>query len=187
VKYGYFIFILLTSVNAFAGAVLDINYLMFSDGMKSATTDEYSATAMNGFLGFSVDKKGYFILGWNYDSVATSNKVDTTTTEYSSTQMGPGLVIYMDKDHTWRLSAAYNIETLATYKTTGSTEEEWSGTSISGSLGYQIRFTESLSIGLRLNYNSASFASQLIGTTQEDVSYTKDLMYPSIAFAYEDL
>ncbi len=175
------------SPSAHAGIVLDVNTFYFTDALKTTTTDTYSTTAYAGFVGFNVDKKGLYQIGWNYASYASTNKMATSTVDFSSSQMGPGFIIYFDKDRTIRLGFAYNLETKASYKKTGSTEEDWDGTALSGDLGYQIRVSDGFAFGLRLNYSSTTIATKLVGTTQTDVSYGRNIIYPSISITMEAL
>jgi hypothetical protein len=98
--------------------------------------------------------------------------------------MGPGAIFYFGK-HDWRLGFAYNLVTSASYAVSGSTTKTWSGTGMSADFGYQFQISDGFGLGLRLNYSSSSFSSQLVNTTYTTISYSKTLIYPSVAMTFE--
>ncbi|MEK6556661.1 MAG: hypothetical protein AABZ31_15535 [Bdellovibrionota bacterium] len=165
-------------------AVIDMNVFYFTDTTSGETDSSHSVTAYAFYFGFSIDKKGRYVAGWNYASYTTATEDDATTIDYSSTQMGPAFIIYLDRDHNWRLGLAYNLETNATYERTGAAEEEWRGTGIAADIGYQFYFSEMFSLGARLNYQQSSYSETVTDTTKEDVSYSKDLIYPSMGLSF---
>lgn len=166
-------------------AVIDINSFYLSDGMTSSTTNAVGKTFYSALIGFNIDKKGLFQLGWNYASYSTSDTVASgTPVTYVSTQMGPALVLYLNKDRNWRFGLAYNLTTKALSNATGASEE-WRGTGIAGDLGYQIPVNETFSFGFRLNYSTTSFTEQVISTTITKINYKRTFIYPSISLAYE--
>lgn len=183
----FLIFLLIfckTGSSAAGGAVFDLNTFYLTDTLSTDDTDEHAITIYAFFLGFMLDNKKRFQLGWNYASYTTNNSSAGTETEYTSPQMGPAFVMFIDKDRNWRFSFAYNLVTTAEY-TSGSTSEEWRGSGMAGDLGYQFQATEIFSFGLRLNYSTTAFSESLVGTTQSSVSHSKALIYPSIALTVE--
>lgn len=161
-------------------AILDFNAFYLTDTLKESATTKDNKTIYSGFVGFGLDKKKSFNVGWSYSSFTTIYKDSTTKKTYKSTQMGPGFVWFLDKDAHWRLGFSYNLSTDATYQLTGSTKEEWSGTSSNADFGYQIAVSESFMLGMRLNYSVTTIKSKLIDNTQTNVTYRKTLIYPSI-------
>ena len=131
-----------------------------------------------------MDKQGRFHIGWNYASYST-NLVSGSTTTYSSTQMGPSLVAFINKAHNWRVGFSYNLVTNASYKITGGTTETWTGTGLSADIGYQFYFFEKVMVGCKFNYSNTSYTTKLIGSTQSSISYNESLIYPSIGLAVE--
>lgn len=165
-------------------AIIDANVFYFTDATSAATDSSNAVTAYAFYLGFALDKKGNYLAGWNFASYSTTAEADPTTIEYSSTQMGPAFVAYLNKDQTWRVGLAYNLKTTADYDKTGSTAEEWRGTGISGDIGYQLHFSESFSLGIRLNYSQSTYSEKVVGAVKTDVSYTKNLIYPSLGLTF---
>lgn len=184
----FVIFILISSVEQkveASNSVLDINTLYFTNTLTQTTEDSNSVTVYSAFAGFNVDKKGYFTLGWNYGAYSTVSTVGATTKTYTSSQMGPGFIFCLDKSREWRLGFAYNLVTVNKYTVTGAVAQEWTGTGMAADFGYQFHFNDSFALGVRLNYSSSTFTKKLIGTTQTNVSYSKALIYPSLAITFE--
>ncbi|OFZ14658.1 MAG: hypothetical protein A2Z20_03750 [Bdellovibrionales bacterium RBG_16_40_8] len=167
------------------GAVFDLNTFYFTDSLTQTSEDKYDLTTYAFLLGFMLDNKGRYQLGWNYASYSTNNISDSTTKEYKSSQMGPAFVMYLNKDRTLRFGFAYNLSTAGTYTESPATSEKWRGTGLAGDLGYQFQYSESFSFGMRLNYSSTTFNEKLVDTTQTTVSYKKNIIYPSIALTVE--
>lgn len=166
-------------------AVVDMNIFYFTDGITADEDSSHASTLYNFLLGFDLDKKGMYQVGWNYSSHSTETENDGQTVTYKSTQMGPGFVIYMDKKREFRFGFSYNLKTLATYEANGGTEKDWRGTSMNADLGYQVRFEDAFSIGLRINYSQASYDESVEDTTKEDVSHKKTIIYPSAALTLD--
>jgi hypothetical protein len=180
-----FLFSSLIDVHRARAFVFDTNVLYYTDTTTAAKESSHGATMYDVLIGFDVDKKGMYQVGWNYSGHSTETKDDSTTISYKSTQMGPGFVFYFDKDRSWRLGFSYNLKTTATYTYGSGTEEEWRGSTMNGTFGYQLRFGDGFSLGIRMNYSSASYSEKVITTTKTDVSYKKSMIYPSIAITLD--
>ncbi len=165
--------------------VFDINTFYFSDSLKTSDSSTTSRTFYNLFLGFSLDKKDRYQVGWSYASFSTSDKAGDFNQTYSSTQMGPGFLWYLDKRRQWRLGLYYHLKVDGKYKTTGSVAEELRGSAFAADFGYQIPMTESFSLAIRLNYSSTSYNESFEEDTKTDVSYSRGIIYPSIGLNFE--
>ncbi len=163
----------------------DFNGFYFSDNLKEANTNTYSRMFYDVTLGFSIDKAGFYQVGWDYVGHSTSDKDASATVTYTATQMGPRFVFYLDKKRFWRTSLAYNLVSSATYND-GTTPTTWRGSALVGDFGYQLPIGESSALGLRINYSQASYSETLVGgTTYTKVSYSRTLIYPSLAITFE--
>lgn len=168
---------------AAASAFVELNAFYYSEAATQATTTSGTRMFIEAAVGFKVDKKGQFLAGWGY---ATHSHTDTgtTSTTYTSTQMGPRFVWLIDKDRTWGLGFAYYIVTSASYDG-GSSAETWKGTAMHLDLGYNLPVSEDFLVGLRLNYSSATFTEKLVGSSNySEIAYAKTYMYPSVAAIY---
>src|SRR5690606_32408760 len=118
--------------------------------------DTGTKTFMDFALGFSVDKRDQFQIGWRY-SIFTTSESGSSTTSYSSTEMGPKFTYYFDKKRAWGASFVYNLIVNANYKPNGGTTQKWRGSSFKLDFGYGIPVSENLRLGLHLVYNMTTF------------------------------
>lgn len=180
------VFILASCISVQTHAyVIDANIFYFTDALTADEDTEHSATFYSLLFGFDIDKKGMYQVGWNYAAHATETKINSEETSYKSTQMGPGFVIYFNKDRTFRFGFSYNLKTLSDYKRNSGDSEEWRGTAMNADIGYQFRFDQAFSLGLRLNYSTTSYDESVTETTKEDVTHKKVLIYPSVALTLD--
>ena len=161
----------------------DFNGFYLSDSsVVSSSSSASSKMTYEATLGVNIDKKGAWMVGWNYGALSFSDTVAGSATTYSSTQMGPKFYVFFDKPHSWFLAAAYNLVTKATYQSGSSPSEAWAGTAYSGSLGYQFEVSSGMSLGLRLTYSAATYSQSAVGATYKDISDTRSVIYPAIGF-----
>ena len=175
------IFLFVTQAKA---AMLDLNLFYITDSLTAATTASYAKTFYALCAALNIDHKGSYLVGWNYATYSSTEAAGAITTTYSSTQMGPKFLVFLNKDHNWLLGLAYNILTSANYQAGGSPAEVWRGTAYSADIGYHQMLTESLMLGFRLNYSSSSFNEKLIGTAYSTISYSRTFIYPSMAISF---
>ena len=162
----------------------ELNVFYLSDTLNTGSAVVSTRMFIDTSLGFQVDKGGRFLAGWGYSMHSTSHATTTTTT-YSSTQMGPRFVYHIDRNKNWSVGAGYYLVTSATYNSGSGDGEKWKGTAIKADFGHNFNLTNEFLLGLRLNYSSASYVEKLVGTeTYSTVSYTKVMMYPSVYMIY---
>ena len=162
-----------------AHAYLEINGFYNTDNFKNSSQNNNSQMLYDASIGFAIDKKAFYLAGWNYTGHSTT-KTTTTTESYSSTQMGPKFIFFFGKPKMFSLGLAYNIQTKATFNN-GTQTYTWKGTGLKADFGVNFPIGETTYFGLRLNYASASYNEQLVGgSSYTQVSYTRVFMYPSI-------
>jgi hypothetical protein len=185
-RHLFFVMVLFAPMVSNADAIFfDANLFYNSDSFTLAQSSTSTRMLYDISFGFGVDKKNYFEVGWNLTGHSMSDSSNGATTAYSTTQMGPIFIFFIGKERSWRLSAAYNLQTSATYTAAGGTSEKWKGTGIAASFGHQFSIGQTASLGIRLNYSMSSFTESLIGTTYSVVSYTRAYIYPSVAMNFE--
>lgn len=163
---------------------VELNAFYFSQAETTATTSAAANTFLEAALGFRVDRPGQYLVGWGYASHSVTTSGSSTTT-YTSTQMGPRFLWMIDKQKTWSLGFAYYLVTTASYSSGGASSDTWKGTALHVDGGYNLPVGDSFFACLRLNYSAASYAEQLAGgTTYSTISYSKTYIYPSIAAVY---
>ncbi len=181
---GAFAFLLLSSqAKAF---LFDANVFYFTDTFAPATGSlVYAYTNYDVRLGFGVDKKQRFFIGWNYSGVSAGNQVTAGTNQYISTEMGPSFLLVLNKDKTWILSFTYNISSNATYTPAGGTAEKWKGTTMKAYLGYNVEISEGLFMGPTINYYAATFSETIVDdTTYSTTGNARSQIYPALYLGY---
>jgi hypothetical protein len=185
---GLFAFVVSASIfsSQEALAYIELNGFYYSDTLTATGANQAASRMLiDASIGFSIDKGGRYLAGWNYSIDTTSDTTGTNTYAYSSTQMGPRFIFMIDKDHRWCLGLTYNLVTSATYSATGGTSYTWTGTDYKVDAGYNFPTESGIVIGAKLNYSLASYTSQLVGSsTYSTISYSKTLMYPSVSLFY---
>lgn len=159
----------------------DLNVFYLSDTLAASTDSSYKRTIYDGAIMLNLTKKGDVVMGWSYLK-ASATEETTTTTEYSSTEMGPRIGFYIDKAYLWGLFFTYNLIATATYNS--GTEEEWRGTSMKGELAFLPTWGEGFQAGFKINYHKASYTEKVTTTTLTEVDRGRTMIYPSFAMTY---
>ncbi len=177
--------LILTSLeSAAAQFFLESNGFYYSDGVKVSETTTQTKMLLDFALGFTVDKKNRWQIGWNY-SMHSSNTTGGSEESYSSSEMGPKFGYFFDKNRNWGTSFAYNLIVTGTYKVgAGGADQNLRGTSMRFDVGYGNDVTESLRMGARLVYNLATYAEEIDDTTLTKVSYSRNFIYPAFHISY---
>ena len=175
----------LFSASGFAAQFfLESNAFYYSDGVKVSETTTQTKMLMDFALGFTVDKKNRWQIGWNY-SLHSSSTTGGSEETYSSNEMGPKFGYYFDKNRRWGTSFAYNLIVNGTYKASAAAAEQTlRGTSMRFDIGYGTEVTESFRMGARLVYNLATYAEEIDNTTLTKVSYSRTFIYPALHLSY---
>lgn len=186
-RVGLFVISLLLGRPAFA-VYFETNFYYMSDNFVAASTTANGRTFLEATLGFSSDRKGRFILGWDYLSLsATDTDAAAATATLTATAMGPKLLIFFDRNRMWSLGLGYLLSATGSYSASaGATAETWTGTLMKGDLGFNYwTSSETWMIGVRLNYAAATFNRQLVSGSYTELSYTRAFIYPTINFAVD--
>ncbi len=179
----FFIFNLLICSKAHAG-IVDLNLLYYSESTTATTAAAGTKTFYDFCVGFGVYKGNAIVVGWNYASYSSSQTTGTTAVTYTSTQMGPKFIFFLNKDHNWRIGAAYNITSSANYQNGANTAETWKGTAYAIDMGYQFLLSDTLLFGARLNYSISNYSEKLIGAAYSTTSSSQTFIYPSLGVSY---
>lgn len=161
---------------------IDLNYLMFTDTLKTGTTVTTSRTMYDIGFGALLGKPEQWIWTVNY-GVGSFTDESTSTTTYSFTDLGVKLGAFWTKSRTWFTTVTYNLQSTAIYND-GSSEVELRGTSIKADLGYAFWPTESIGIAARLSYYAPTYTESISGTTLTKVSYTRTMITPCISMMF---
>lgn len=168
--------IICCSFNAHAGFLLEVSGTYVSDSLATSTTTNSSKYFYNLGLLFTL-KKGVWG-GWNYSGVSHTAK-ETATTTFGSADTGPYLKWQFGRNELYSLSAAYNILSRATYSD-GSTNENWTGTSLWMQFGIMPEVKEGLHVGASLNYYSATYSKKTVSGVESSASNSKSWIFPML-------
>jgi hypothetical protein len=162
-----------------ASAYIDLNMFYFGDTFDSNADAKSTTMFIEGSIGFAVDKKQNYLIGWNY-SMMNVSRTTTTTAKYASTQMGPRFIWRIGKSKNWSLGLGYYLLTDATDDGTGA-EVEWEGTTMKIDFGYAFEVGDALHLGLRGNYSASTYKEQLTAAgAYSEINFKRTHMYPSV-------
>ncbi len=180
-----FLFLLFSNIG-FAYYGLDLNTFYFSDSFNNGTTNAANKMIWSAALLLDTSKSKRLYVGWNIVSASATDSGSTTTT-FSSTDMGPKILWVPSKNGNLTVEASYNLIVKGAYSSGGAaTASQWSGSSIYASLGYLPEISESLYAGVKLNYYSVAYSKEIVSTTITDVSYSRRWIFPSICLQWRD-
>ena len=164
---------------------LDTGLFYFTDAFTAASDASNSRTFIDVAATINIDKKGFYIVGWSYGILQATDESSSEVT-YSLTEMGPIFGYYFDRAKAWPILLVYNLQATADYDTGSGSSQSLRGTSYRASFGYRPLISESLHIGMFLNYHTASFSESLVGSsTFSTVSYSRAVIYPSLTISYD--
>lgn len=112
----------------------------------------------------------------------TSDVTGANDNTFSTLDMGPMFMWVMDHKRTYSFTAAYNILAKATNETT--TSADWTGSSYLVSFGVTPELFDGWYVGFKLNYYSATYTEQKIGSAVTDVSNTRTMIFPTFVISY---
>lgn len=167
----------LTKAKAF---VMDTNMMYFSDTATLADTTTTSRTQYDLGIGFAIRKNYLFML--SYGSFNSSDATSTTTT-FACTNMGIRFGMYFGQGRGWYTSLDYGIKATVTYS--GTSSEEYRGTSLKYDLGRLFWLGDSMALGLKLVYYAPSFNEKVVSSTLTTVSYTRATIYPGLSLLFD--
>lgn len=167
-----------------ASAFVEFNLLYFNDALTMSTSASNNRMYIDGAVGFAIDSKKRYNIGWNYTMQSATDTSGSSTTKYSSTQMGPRFVWMLDKNNNWSLGLGLYLISKAKFDDGAGNTPEWRGTAYKFDIGYNFPISDDFYFGIRLNYSSASYSEQIVNSASySNVSYARSGIYPSF-YAY---
>jgi hypothetical protein len=153
-------FSLFLSTSAFAIVTIDGNVFYFSDSYVNSTTQSYSRLIWDAAVSLNLSKKGQVMLGWDYNSGSFDDTTGTNTTQtVAVTGMGPKLTFYLDKELEWSLAGVYDLILNATQS--GTSSYTYRGYGLKAEFGYTGHISESMLLGIKMNWYEAVFTEQI--------------------------
>ncbi|MFV8259691.1 hypothetical protein ACNQKP_17925 [Bdellovibrio bacteriovorus] len=175
------VLLVLFSVNAHAGFLLELGGTYMSDNL---TTDETKTSAKYFYnIGLLFSLKKHIWGGWNYSGISHTDK-DDTTIDFTASDTGPYVKWQFGRHELYSLSMAYNILSTATFAN-GTDREKWTGTSMWFQFGVMPEFKEGFHIGASLNYYLANYTKKTVDGTETSSSNSKSWIFPMLTLTKE--
>tara|TARA_R110002072_G_scaffold64203_9_gene160001 strand:- start:47887 stop:48420 length:534 start_codon:yes stop_codon:yes gene_type:complete len=160
-----------TQVHAKFIIELATNFSSEEDNVDNFT---FSRFDFRGFLGASLDGEGAVYFGQSIYSGSREHKTSSgTTITVSSLEVGPKMSIFMGASKSIYISVAWHPYAKGERKTEAGTTEDISGSSLLGSLGYQLKLTKTFYLGASLNYHKFS-VSKYTNTSDQEFEVTDE-------------
>lgn len=161
-----------------AAAYIELNGFYYSDSLSTSSTNSTSNMIAEASIGFGVDKKLSYLIGWDYSMISIT-RTATSSVKYTASQMGPRFIWRIGKDQNWSLGLGYYL--IANAKDNGNGAVEWSGSAYKIDFGYSFDIGNDLQLGVRGNYSQANYNQQLSGgSNYTKISFSRTETYPSL-------
>lgn len=171
-----FLFVFLTVSPSWAGLLLDVSGIYVSDTLTTPSDRTSTQTFYTAGVLLSLTKQVW--VGWNYLGINQTQTVTSTTT-YGSADMGLAFKWQYGSGKMYNFGAVYNIVSKATYSS-GTTNENWEGTSFLVSWGVAPEIAEKFFVGVSLNYYSASYTKKSVNNVESAASNAKTWLFPML-------
>jgi hypothetical protein len=168
-------------INA-AGLIIDmnVNYQTDSDNVQ---TYSYGTTIAQGFLGAAISKSGQLFFGQNICSFARTYTTSGVSYAYQTLELGPRFSFYLDAAKTWVITAIWNPYAQGT-RTDNSVVDDIKGSSMEFGLGYQVKVSKKVSLGVMVNYHTLNITKVVSAAKAETtVSSSYTSLYPMVSLS----
>lgn|GEM_PF-1206593 len=173
--------IMMVSLSAQAGLLLEVGGTYLSDSLSTSSTTSSTKYFYN--VGVLFDFNKNFWGGWNYSGISHADK-DTATTTYTSQDTGPYIKWQFGRNDLYSLGLAYNILSRSTFSD-GTTNENWEGTSFWVQLGVSPEVRAGWRVGASLNYYLANYTKKTVNSVESSASNSKSWIFPMLTVSKE--
>lgn len=180
----FFTFCILAS-SASAEMMIDFGFAYSSDSLHKTTDTTNANTFYNVDLLFNLDNRRAFNVGWMVYGISQTSAASSTTTTYSSMDMGPAIRWNIDRSGIFSTTLAYGYLARGTYGATGATDEKWEGTSYFAQMAAQIPLSERFYMGVSLNYYGASYSQKTVSNVESSNDSTKTWIFPMFSLTWK--
>jgi len=164
--------------------MLDLGFAYSGDTLHKTTDSANTQYFYNIDALFNLDGRARWNVGWSVFGISQTSSVDTTTTAYSSMDMGPALRWNIDRSGIFSMTLAYGYLAKGTYSATGGTDEKWEGTSTFAQFATQIPMNDKFFIGVSLNYYGANYSQKTVSSVESTNDATKTWIFPMISMTW---
>ena len=175
------ILLLLISPSSYAGFYMKYN-LHYDTDTDSDDAEKYQRSKMvNGLvLGASFGRRKKLIVGQSFSSWTKQQQKGSQDNKstFNFLELGPKFLYYLNNHRTWFVSFVYNFYVKGT-STVNNRKESLSGSSIVGSFGYHHPVSESVALGISLNYHDTTITESVENSLSRELSEKYTSLYPA--------
>lgn len=165
--------------------MLDFGAVYSADTLHTSSDSSNTEYFYNVDVLFNLDNRKRWNVGWSVFGISQSAVVGSTTTAYSSMDMGPAIRWNIDRSGIFSATLAYGYLARGTYSATGGTDEKWEGTSYFAQFATQIPVRDDkFYIGLSLNYYGANYSLKTVSNLESSNDAQKTWIFPMISFTW---
>jgi hypothetical protein len=165
-----------------AGLIIDLN-VNYQTDEDNVQTYSYGTTIAQGFLGATISKSGQLFFGQNICSFSRTYTSAGISYTFSTLELGPRISYYFDVTKKWLFSAIWNPYAQGT-RTDNSVADEIKGSSMEFGLGYQVKLSKKVSLGVMINYHALSITKVVSAAKAEStVSSSYTSIYPMLSLS----
>lgn len=162
---------------------LNLDQSTFSQASDTASSHSMNSIILYANLGKNDSKAGSY-LGWYMSSLSSKQSIaGGSETSLTSSDMGPAFR-WQSGNQIISVTLAYAVVCKGKFSD-GTTDEELNGESQLIKIAFEPPISESFSVGVGLNYYSATYKTSVQNSTQSDVNYKNSKIYPSLSLSYK--
>lgn len=159
----------------------DLNYAS-EESDSNSVKNEKSRIYHKIFIGGSLNDRKTFFFGWNINSWSSEGKAGNAETEYSMLEMGPKLFWFLNENYNWYICGEWNPYAKGDRKL-GATNEDISGSSFGGGIGYRFRISRFIGLGAGIHYQTTKIDEAKVGSNENDVSDSVNHVMPMLTLS----
>lgn len=181
-----FIFLFFIHAHAF-GFLADLNLNLdqstFSQASETSSSQSMNSLILYANLSKNESKAGSY-LGWYMSSVSSKQSIaGGDETSVTSSDMGPAFR-WQSGNQIISITLAYAVVCKGKFSDSV-VNEDISGESQFIKLAIEPPINEKFSVGVGLNYYSATYKTSVQNSTQSDVNYKNSKIYPSLSLSFK--
>lgn len=166
---------------SWATAIIDFGGTFSSNSLNVGSESTNSQNFYNLNVMFNLDTKMRWNLGWAVFGISDETGTGSTTTSYSSFDMGPAFRWNIDKNGIFSLTFIYGYLAKGKYSAGTGSSEEWDGSSFLVQFGMQAPVKEDkFYVGFTLNSYTGTYTDKTVNNVKSSVSATKTSLFPMV-------
>lgn len=173
------------SSTALADAMVDFGAVYVADTLNNSTNSGTTQYFYNIDVLFNLDNRKAWNVGWTVFGLSQTFTEDTSSTVYSTMDMGPALRWNITRNGSFSTTLAYGYLAKGNYNASGGSAEELEGTSLFAQIASQLPlYDDKFYFGLSLNYYAANYSKKTVSNLRSASDAQKTWIFPMISFTW---